>query len=147
MGFEYKTNGDLWLPTFYEAGTYTTTISNMVGNLRCSQEVKIAVYTARSLPASPSMLSFPRALQEIDEEAFMGVGVNIIDLRGSNIKVINALAFANNNELMRVYIPGTVTAISNNAFAGDTDFVVYCVQGSYTDTWAQQLGYPVIYFD
>ena len=145
MGFEYETAGDLWLPTFYEAGTYTTTISNMIGNLRCSQDVKIAVYTYRILPETPSSLTFPGALRVVYDEAFMGVSVNVVDLRRTNVSAIGHKAFAENKDLMRVYIPSTVNSISTDAFSGCTDFVIVCDRGSYADDWARQNDYPVLY--
>lgn len=145
MGYEYKTSGDLWLPVFYEAGNYTTTVTNMIGNLPCSQEIRIAAYTARNLPASASMLTFPSALKTIDDEAFMGVSVNVVDLRGTNISSIGAYSFANIGDLMRVYVPASVRSIDPTAFSGCRDFVICCVEGSYADSWAKQAGYPVIY--
>ena len=145
MGFEYETDGNLWLPTFYEPGTYITTITNMIGNLVCSQEIKIAAYTRRNLPGSPSSLTFPRALHEIDDEAFLNVNVNLIDLRGTNVTTIGIRAFANNRELMRVYIPSSVTSIGADAFSGCSDFIIICVQGSFADEWAQANGYPAVY--
>ena len=144
MGYEYDTSGDLLLPVFYEPGSYVTTITNRIGNLVFNKEVIIAVYTAHSIPSSPSRLSFPAALQEIEEEAFEGLNVNIIDLRGSSVRIIGARAFADIHGLMRVYIPGSVTSISTQAFEGCTDFVICCAEGSYADTWARGLHYPVV---
>ena len=145
IGYEYETAGDLLLPVFYEPGSYITTITNRIGNLTFSQELIIAVYTARPLPSSPSRLSFPVALRQIDDEAFEGVSVNVIDLRGAAVRTIGAQAFANVKGLMRVYIPTSVNSISSDAFAGCNDFVICCAEGSYADTWARSLKYPVVY--
>lgn len=145
MGYEYETTDDLLIPVFYEPGSYITTITNRIGNMTFSKELVIAAYTSRTLPASPSRLTFPTALNKIEAEAFETVDVNIVDMRGTQVAIIGEHAFANNDQLMRVYLPGSVTSISSNAFDGCEDFVIYCEEGSYADTWAQSMKYPVVY--
>lgn len=145
IGYEYDVSGDQLLPVFYEAGSYITTITNRIGNLVFTKEVIIAVYSARALPAAPSRLSFPSALAEIEDEAFENINVNIIDLRGTQISRIGSRAFADNHVLMRVYIPAGVITISTDAFSGCNDFVICCTEGSYADTWAQGMKYPIVY--
>lgn len=145
MGYGYQESGDLLMPMFNKTGTYITTISNMVSNILCSQEIKIIVFNAKPLPNNPSMLLMPKALQVIDEEAFVGVKASIIDLRRTNVHTIKSMAFANNPDLMRVYIPSSVISISQDAFSGCSDFEIYCIQGSYADGWAQEMEYPVNY--
>lgn len=145
MGYDYQVSGDFLMPVFYQTGIYTTTISNRVSNLICSQRIKIVVHTPRPLPDNPSMLMMSQALQEIDKEAFEGVKTNVIDLRGTQIRTIKSRAFANIDGLIRVYIPSGVTSISSDAFEGCADIEIFCVQGSYADTWAQGVGYPVNY--
>ena len=144
MGFACETSGDLLLPVFYEPGSYTTAIISRIGNLTFSRELIIAVYTSRTLPPAASWLSFPMVLQEIEDGAFEGISVQVIDLRGSSVTTIGSRAFANVEGLMRVYLPASVTSISTSAFADCTDFVICCPEGSAADAWAHSMKYPVI---
>lgn len=145
MGYEYETSGDFLLPVFYETGVYTTIISNRTGNLPVSQEIKIVVYSPRKLPANPSVMTFPMGLTEIDEETFAGIGINVIDLRGTKVKNIQSKAFANNTNLVKIYIPASVQFISDDAFVGCTDIEICCIEGSYADVWAKRNGFVVNY--
>lgn len=145
MGYEYETSGDSWLTVFYETGVYTTIVSNRIGNLPVSQEIKIVVYRPRILPANPSIMIFPVALTEIEAEAFVGIKTNVIDLRGTKIERINSRAFADNTDLIKIYIPASVQYISDDAFIGCSDFEICCVEGSDADIWAKRIGYIVNY--
>ena len=87
----------------------------------------------------------PKALQEIEAEAFAGISTNIIDLRESNIRAIRSRAFADIDGLIRVYIPSGVEEISPDAFEGCKDIEICCAEGSEADRWAQQVGFAVNY--
>lgn len=145
MGFDYNTSGDSWLPVFYEEGSYTTTATAWIGNLKLEEELLICVYRDRPLPSNPSTITIPGALQTIEDEAFYGIPVNVVDLRDANVKTIGQKAFAGCTGLLRIYIPQSVTLIADNAFDGCSGFVVYCAEGSTADTWAKAHGIPALY--
>ncbi len=145
MGFSYGISGDSWLPVFYEEGSYVTTVSAWIGNLEYEEELLVCVYSERPLPINPSTISIPNALETIEEEAFCQIPVNIIDLRGGEVRTIGTRAFAECSGLIKAYIPGSVTFIAEDAFDGCKGFVIYCVEGSTADIWARQHGIPALY--
>ena len=145
MGFDYNTSGDSWLPVFYEEGSYTTTVTARIGNLNLEEELLICVYRDKPLPSNPATITIPVALRTIEDEAFFGIPVNVVDLRGANVKTIGQKAFAECTGLLRIYIPQSVTSIADNAFDGCTGFVIYCTEGSTADTWAKAHGIPALY--
>lgn len=145
MGFDYNTSGDSWLPVFYEEGSYTTTATARIGNLKVEEELIICVYRDRPLPSNPSTIIIPGSLQTIGDEAFFGVPINVVDLRGANVKTIGQKAFAECTGLIRIYIPQPVSSIADNAFDGCAGFVIYCTEGSTADVWARAHGIPALY--
>lgn len=147
MGFEYNTAEDSWVPVFYEEGTYTTTVAAWIGNFKLEEELTVCVYREKPLPGNPSTITIPGALLTIEDEAFSGVPVNIIDLRGANVRTIGQKAFAGCTGLMKIYIPGSVTSIAGNAFEGCIGFVICCDEGSAADTFARDHGIPALHND
>ena len=145
IGYSYQESGNNWLPVFYEPGTYQTTLTALIGNLRITKDLTIRAYLLRQLPASPMTLTFPKALRVVDDESFVNLPINIADFRNTRIVSIGDRAFAECRDLLRVYLPSTVTSISTSAFIGCDSLVIYCTEGTYADQWAQMNHYPTVY--
>ena len=90
-------------------------------------------------------LKLPAALTLIEEEAFSGLTVQVIDLRGTKVKTIESNAFKNCVDLIEIYIPSSVTSIASNAFYGCLNVTIHCVQGSSADSFATTNGISVSY--
>ena len=145
IGYSYQQSGDNWLPVFYEPGIYQTTLTALIGNLRVTKDLTIRAYLLRQLPDSPMKLTLPNALTVVEDEAFASLPINIVDFRNTRIASIGDRAFADCSDLLRVYLPSTVTSISTNAFIGCDSLVIYCTEGSYADQWARTNHYPTVY--
>lgn len=144
IGYSYETTDDSWKVTFYKKGEYTTTVSAYVGNLRYVLPLTITV-VGKADEEQYRTLKLPAALTTIEEEAFSGLTVQAIDLRGTKIKTIEKNAFKNCVDLVTIYIPSSVTSIANNAFYGCLNVTIHCVQGSNADSYASEHGLSVSY--
>ncbi len=144
MGYGVETNQDTWQVTFYEKGEYHTSVQIVAGNLKYTLPLTFIV-TAQGQATSGKTLMMPGKLVEIEEEAFVGLPIDTIDLRGSAIMVIGSRAFADNSRLTKVYLPASVRTIADDAFAGSTAAVIVCPAGSYAAAWASAHGLAVEY--
>lgn len=144
IGYSYETTDDSWKVTFYKKGEYTTTVSAYVGNLRYDLPLTITVVGKDDVEQYRT-LKLPAALTIIEEEAFSGLTVQVIDLRGTKIKTIANNAFRNCVDLVAIYIPNSVTSIADNAFYGCLNVTIHCVQGSNADSYASEHGLSVSY--
>ena len=75
----------------------------------------------------------------------MGASVSVVDLRKTKVTKIGSRAFAKCIELVKVYIPETVTDIHPRAFEDSLNVTIYCYEGSYADRYAQEHSIPVNY--
>ena len=121
--------------TFYKQGEYTTTVSTYVGNLKYELPLTVTV-VGHGTQEQLRTLKLPAALTIIEEEAFSGLSVQAIDLRGTKVKTIESNAFKNCVDLLEIYIPSSVTTIASNAFYGCLNVTIHCVQGSSADSFA-----------
>lgn len=135
IGYSYETTDDSWKVTFYKQGEYTTTVSTYVGNLKYDLPLTITV-VGQGTQEQLRTLKLPAALTLIEEEAFSGLSVQVIDLRGTKVKTIESNAFKNCVDLLEIYIPNSVTTIASNAFYGCLNVTIHCVQGSSADSFA-----------
>lgn len=86
-----------------------------------------------------SRLLLPSSTLIIDEQAFDGVNVRIVDLRGTNCKRIETCAFADSPSLVNILLPSTVEYISDDAFSGSPSvLLVFC--NDYVATYAETHG-------
>lgn len=142
VGYEVEESGDEWAMTFYQPGIYQSTVSAYVSNLKVETPITIRVVET-SADISLTVLKLPAGLTTIDDEAFVGISANVVDMRGSNITQIGAGAFKQCVDLQQVYLPSGVTQIAEDAFYGCLNAVFYCKSGSYGAAWAQAHGFTV----
>ena len=83
----------------------------------------------------------PKALEEIDDEAFAGTSVNIVYL-GDKVQKIGENAFADCRELYAIHVPESVTEIGNNAFANCPNLTIYCPYNSKIQKFAVDNNIP-----
>ncbi len=142
VGYEIKEKSDAWTMTFYHEGTYEASVCSYVSNLKIELPVTIQV-SSPSAGIVLTVLKLPASLTEVAEEAFEGVSADVIDMRGTQIRVIHSSAFRNCINVSRVYLPAGVNEIADNAFYGCLNAVFYCEQGSYAANWAVNHGFTV----
>lgn len=146
MGYAYETGNDVWVATFYETGTFNTTVDLTVGNLAYSLPIIFHVLD-QSSEGHESRLLVPSMLEIIEDEAFMGLQVNVIDLRGSKVHTIGSKAFANNSQLYRVYLPASVLNMADDIFTDSAHVVIVCDRESYAAKWAADHGHAIEFVD
>lgn len=94
-------------------------------------------YTAARLPGR---------LDAIGEEAFSGTQFTHVYL-SEYVTAIGPRAFANCGALKYVYIPASVTNISETAFAGTAGVTIGCEAGSTAYDYALEMGIPTVLTD
>ena len=70
-------------------------------------------------------LELPAGLTVIPAETFRNCGTALITVP-DGVTAIGAYAFADNESLLGVYLPASVTAIDETAFSGSDNAVIYC---------------------
>ena len=98
--------------------------------------------TLRAVWAAPDF-TLPAALTEIGEEAFAG-GAFRFALLPEGAASIGARAFAGCPALNYVYIPGSVTAIADDAFDTASGLTIFGKSGSAAETYAKAHGFAFI---
>ena len=146
IGYEYGQSSDSWTATFYKTGDYESTVSGQVGNLTVEVPITIKV-TDENQTAQLTAMKLPAALKTVEEDAFIGVKAQMIDLRGTNVTSIGSGAFRNCVDLVAVYLPESVKYIADDAFYGCLNVTVYCAEGSFADTYARENSLTVAYTD
>lgn len=144
MGYGYETNGDTWVATFYEGGTFRTAVELQVGNLSYALPISFTVLNPGQ-SAEKTVLRMPGMLAQVEDEAMYGVKANVIDLRGSNVTSIGSKAFGGNENLELTYLPSSIASIADDAFSGSPYVIIVCPQGSYAASWASAHGFAVEY--
>ncbi|MBE5818894.1 MAG: hypothetical protein E7312_07565 [Clostridiales bacterium] len=100
-------------------------------------------------PINKQQASFelPQNVKYVADNAFRGVtALNKIKLRYGCTN-IGQSAFANTMAIKTVYIPSTVNSIIVDAFDGSSDAVIYCKQGSYIHSFAQEYDIDLVLID
>ena len=100
----------------------------------------LSVLTVFFAPEAEDTLSrgfaLPTSLLVIEEEAFMGTGLeNVVIPEGT--ERIESRAFAGNRSMKTVTIPESVYAVSADAFDGANGLVIMGESGSYAERWAR----------
>ena len=85
-----------------------------------------------------AMLTLPKAMQTIGEEAFAGTNAEIVVIP-DGATTIESRAFAD-SAVGYVIIPDSVTEIADDAFEGCEDLVIECLYGSYAETYCEENG-------
>ncbi len=144
MGYGYESGPDTWLVTFYEQGSFPTTVDITVGNLKYNLPLVFEVLDVDAVTEMMTLRIFG-VLTTVEEEAFYGISAETVDLRNSKVTTIGKLAFAGNQKLSRVYLPSSISSIADDAFAGAGSVLFICPEGSYAASWADDNGYPIEY--
>lgn len=144
IGYTYETTDDAWRATFYQQGEYKTVVTSYVGNLRYEIPLMIKV-VGKDEGRKLRTLKLPSELTSIEEEAFSGLTIQMVDLRGTKVTAIENSAFRNCVDMTAIYIPSTVTSIAGNAFYGCLNLTIHCVEGSYAAQYAAANGIGVSY--
>ncbi len=84
-----------------------------------------------------AMLRLPAALTEIENEAFENCGAAAVTLP-SGCESIGSRAFADNPDLVYIFIPASVTQIAQNAFVNSPNVTIYCYSGSVAAMYAAE---------
>ncbi|MBR6953927.1 MAG: Ig-like domain-containing protein [Clostridia bacterium] len=143
IGYEYTERNDCLQMVFYREGTFTTSLTVVIGNL--SYSIPFTIVVSNTPVTYRNVMKLPAALMTIDDYAFEGVNAEVVDLRGTRITSIGAGAFSHCTDLAVVYIPATVTSIASDAFYGCLNVTIVCEKNSKADTFAQQHNIPVEY--
>ena len=90
--------------------------------------------------AESNVFRIPIETRTIEEEAFTGCFFDIAYLNNGRLVSIKSRAFAECVNLRKVYISESTTFISEDAFAGVEDLVIYAAKGSYAESFAKKQG-------
>ena len=108
-------------------------------------QVDVTRVGASRVAATGNTLVIPAAVTVIAEEAYVGVGAEVI-ICPEGCTTIESLAFSGCMNLRTVVISATTTSIADNAFSGsDSDLTIQTPSGSYAETYATNHGYNVIH--
>ena len=114
---------------------------NMRETIRRAIPILITVVMLFSLGgvAFADTLTLPAAIKTIEEEAFCGDSSLDEVVLPEGATTIGKRAFADSS-LKRIDIPGTVTEIADDAFAGTTDLTIHAEAGTYAVDYARAHG-------
>lgn len=82
-----------------------------------------------------SRFTLPAMVKTVDEEAFLGIGAELVILP-DGVTAIGARAFAQCPNLAEIHIPSSVTSIADSAFDGSPNVAIVGVPGSAAQTYA-----------
>ena len=99
-----------------------------------------AVLREAASVSAQRILRIPAMMEEIGEEAFMGVAAQQITIPAGT-RSIGSKAFADCDDLLIAVIPSTVSEIANDAFDG-SDVTVICPNGCYAADWCEEHRIP-----
>ncbi len=88
-------------------------------------------------------LKLPELLTLIEEEAFVGVAAERVELSG-NVVAIEARAFAKCESLREIVVPRSVLKIDDTAFEGCHDVTVYGDKGTEAQRIANLYGFAFV---
>ncbi len=88
-------------------------------------------------------LVLPSAVAAIEAEAFSGISAREIVL-SDGILSIGEKAFADNQKLRLIYLPGSITSIAADAFNSCESLTILCSPGSYAEAFAAARNIPCI---
>lgn len=124
----------------YEGFSYV-----LVGAKLTSMQMHVMLEIIRTVDmgeAEPELI-LPEDLLEIGEDAFAACGTVVV-LVPQGCTTIGARAFADNQELIKVVIPSSVTSIADDAFDGSDGAAIYAPAGSEAIAFAKEAGIPFV---
>ena len=153
--FADYSGSDFW-ELLYAAGFPYGQTANYVTSMFISKGGDIKAYTNQDLLDISDCTIYmartrdyaariPKALTELDSEAFAGTSFESIDLSGGHLQRICSRAFTGCSRLKLIRIPKRVSEIADDAFADCGDIIFVCPMGSVAHDYALDHGYVVIY--
>ncbi len=120
-----------------------TTVEKIPGSVLIKLTNNVQITQEHINPDSITAPTFklPAGLQIIEDEAFEGTAIVVIDLPEA-VESIGEQAFANIATLRKVNIPEKTKRIARTAFAGSNNVTITGAPGSYARTWARENGIP-----
>ena len=95
--------------------------------------------------AWPKTLVLPENLTRIEAGAFANLpGVQCVDLSHTNVRAIEANAFADCDSLRAILMPDTPVTIHEDALGGLVDLVIVASPGSAAARWAEENAYVTV---
>ena len=133
INHQYESYEYGWYAKFYIAGDYQTTVDVYIGNLHFELPLTIRVV---SDDERKPVIVIPSGVKTIEEEAFAGSAVVIVDASGTRLESIGKNAFLGCTQLTDIYLPDSVGWIDTAAFSGCRTVVIHCREHSYAEQWA-----------
>lgn len=90
-----------------------------------------------------SVFVFPSTLEVVEEEAFTGTAVHTV-IFPKGFLSIGDNAFESTKILSEVYIPYATNNISDTAFPQNSNLVIYGIEESYAQIWAEEHRIPFV---
>lgn len=129
-------------------GMNTTIEGNVIPLTICCYRGSTAAAYAKAnklrieyLDASTAILKLPSGLETIGSEAFVGISATDVIIP-SGVISISSRAFADCSSLEYVIIPDSVTDIAEDAFEGNTGFIIICSDDSAAAAFANSVQLP-----
>lgn len=102
---------------------------------------EIVNYSTSAFYGCTSLKSFPQIeyAESIGEMAFYRTGLTSVTI-SDKITNLPRYSFAGCSDLTSVVIPDSVTSIYSNAFKNDSNLTIFCYDGSFAQTYAEENG-------
>ncbi len=97
--------------------------------------------TTLTVPEEPKVFRLPASLTTIEDEAFEGTAVSVVELPES-VTTVGEYAFANIETLRSINIPSNITQIEATAFRGSNRVTLTGAPKGYARQFAREQGLP-----
>lgn len=138
----YRINGNIITTietgAFYGKSIQTIIIPNSVIDIHGN--VFSACYSLNSV-------NIPNGITKIEAGTFRWCEALTKISIPNTVETIGDMVFSGCTELVSINISKNVTSIGYNAFENCPNLTIYCEQGSYAETYAQERNIPVVYTD
>ncbi len=116
------------------------------------EEIDANTLTITAYNGSAANITVPMEIDGLEtktlsENAFLNkVSVVSVNIPGTVESIVNN-CFTGCTNLKKVVIPESVTEIADNAFNGCGNLTIYCYEGSYAQSYAEENGIPYVLLD
>ena len=133
------TSSPLWI-----VGDYAFTDCASLESFECNYAMKAIGVGAFSGTKSLKSINIQESvITQVSDYTFANSGLTEINLP-LTVASIGNYAFMNDADLMKAFIPASVTEIADTAFDGCEDLTIYCYADSYAQTYAREKGIPYV---